>query len=138
VLQFFLQSTVFDNLLFKEKYFRLHKFKIILPFYFEDLRIVELLLLIAMISKYYAKCSMYLSFQIFLFLLNKNNLQSFSFFCKQKLSVFFILHNQRSSQEKAKQSKEEEETQIIVHHWIRILNIKLGWIKNFDKLVINY
>ncbi|ETO34732.1 WD-repeat protein [Reticulomyxa filosa] len=35
-------------------------------------------------------------------------------------------------------SKEEEEIQIIVHHWIRILNIKLGWIKNFDKLVINY
>ncbi|ETO35955.1 hypothetical protein RFI_01108 [Reticulomyxa filosa] len=33
-----------------------------------------------------------------------------------------------------KQSKEEE-IQIIIH---RILNIKLGWIKDFDKLVANY
>ncbi|ETO34688.1 hypothetical protein RFI_02403, partial [Reticulomyxa filosa] len=32
----------------------------------------------------------------------------------------------------------EEEIQIIIHHWIRTLNIKLGWIKDFDKLVINY
>ncbi|ETO02965.1 Serine/Threonine protein kinase, partial [Reticulomyxa filosa] len=32
----------------------------------------------------------------------------------------------------------EEETQIIIHHWIRILNIQLGWIKDFDKLVVNY
>ncbi|ETO08419.1 hypothetical protein RFI_28969, partial [Reticulomyxa filosa] len=36
-----------------------------------------------------------------------------------------------------KQSKEEE-IQIIINHWIRTLNIKLGWIKNFDKLVVNY
>ncbi|ETO23258.1 Serine/Threonine protein kinase, partial [Reticulomyxa filosa] len=36
-----------------------------------------------------------------------------------------------------KQSKEEE-TQIIIQHWIRILNIKLGWINDFDKLVVNY
>ncbi|ETO17362.1 WD-40 repeat protein, partial [Reticulomyxa filosa] len=32
----------------------------------------------------------------------------------------------------------EEETQIIIYHWIRILNIKLGWTKDFDKLVVNY
>ncbi|ETO34414.1 WD-40 repeat protein, partial [Reticulomyxa filosa] len=32
----------------------------------------------------------------------------------------------------------KEETQIIIHHWIRTLNIKLGWIKDFDKLVVNY
>ncbi|ETO36063.1 WD-40 repeat-containing protein, partial [Reticulomyxa filosa] len=32
----------------------------------------------------------------------------------------------------------EKETQIIIHHWIRKLNIKLGWIKDFDKLVVNY
>ncbi|ETO06378.1 WD-repeat protein, partial [Reticulomyxa filosa] len=27
---------------------------------------------------------------------------------------------------------------IIIQHWIRILYIKLGWIKDFDKLVANY
>ncbi|ETO35040.1 F-box and wd40 domain protein, partial [Reticulomyxa filosa] len=32
----------------------------------------------------------------------------------------------------------EEETQIIIHHWIRILNIKFGWINGFDKFVANY
>ncbi|ETO14539.1 ribosome assembly protein 4 (RSA4) [Reticulomyxa filosa] len=32
----------------------------------------------------------------------------------------------------------EEEIKIIVQHWIRISNIKLGWINNFDKLVVNY
>ncbi|ETO09584.1 WD-40 repeat protein [Reticulomyxa filosa] len=36
-----------------------------------------------------------------------------------------------------KQSKEEE-TQIIIHHWMRMLHIKFGWIKDFDKLVVNY
>ncbi|ETO05943.1 hypothetical protein RFI_31452 [Reticulomyxa filosa] len=33
---------------------------------------------------------------------------------------------------------EEEETQIIVRHWIRILKIKLGWIPDFDELVVAY
>ncbi|ETO16777.1 hypothetical protein RFI_20562 [Reticulomyxa filosa] len=31
-----------------------------------------------------------------------------------------------------------QEIQIITQHWIRILNIKLGWIHDFDKLVVNY
>ncbi|ETO07644.1 WD-40 repeat protein [Reticulomyxa filosa] len=36
-------------------------------------------------------------------------------------------------------SKEEgEEIQLIIQHWIRILNIKLGWIHDFDKFVVNY
>ncbi|ETO36105.1 WD-40 repeat protein, partial [Reticulomyxa filosa] len=35
-----------------------------------------------------------------------------------------------------KQAKEV--IQIIVRHWIRTLNIKLGWIKDFDKIVVNY
>ncbi|ETO06131.1 WD-repeat protein [Reticulomyxa filosa] len=35
------------------------------------------------------------------------------------------------------QSKKEK-TQLIIQHWIRILNIKLGWIHDFDKLVANY
>ncbi|ETO35115.1 WD-40 repeat protein, partial [Reticulomyxa filosa] len=33
---------------------------------------------------------------------------------------------------------EKEDIQIIVKYWIRILNIKLGWIHEFDKLVVNY
>ncbi|ETO35385.1 hypothetical protein RFI_01678 [Reticulomyxa filosa] len=32
----------------------------------------------------------------------------------------------------------EEETQIIIRHWIRKFSIKLGWIKDFDKIVVNY
>ncbi|ETO00259.1 WD-40 repeat protein, partial [Reticulomyxa filosa] len=32
----------------------------------------------------------------------------------------------------------EEKIQVIIQHWIRILKIKLGWIKDFDKIVINY
>ncbi|ETO02921.1 WD-40 repeat protein, partial [Reticulomyxa filosa] len=32
----------------------------------------------------------------------------------------------------------KEEIQTIIYHWIRTLNIKLGWIKDFDKLVVNY
>ncbi|ETO04890.1 hypothetical protein RFI_32508, partial [Reticulomyxa filosa] len=32
----------------------------------------------------------------------------------------------------------EEEIQAVIHNWIRILNIKLGWIKDFDKIVANY
>ncbi|ETO14671.1 WD-40 repeat protein [Reticulomyxa filosa] len=32
----------------------------------------------------------------------------------------------------------EEDIQLILQHWIRILNIKLGWIHEFDKLVIDY
>ncbi|ETN98902.1 WD-40 repeat protein, partial [Reticulomyxa filosa] len=29
-------------------------------------------------------------------------------------------------------------SQIIIHHWIRTFNIQLGWIKDFDKFVVNY
>ncbi|ETO30705.1 F-box and wd40 domain protein [Reticulomyxa filosa] len=32
----------------------------------------------------------------------------------------------------------EEDIKTIIEHWIRILGIKLGWINDFDKLVINY
>ncbi|ETO01823.1 G-protein beta WD-40 repeats containing protein, partial [Reticulomyxa filosa] len=34
-----------------------------------------------------------------------------------------------------RKTSEEEKIQIIVQHWIRILNIKLGWIHDFDKLL---
>ncbi|ETO11712.1 hypothetical protein RFI_25665 [Reticulomyxa filosa] len=33
---------------------------------------------------------------------------------------------------------EEEEIKIIVKCWLRISNIKLGWIRDFDKIVANY
>ncbi|ETO11021.1 WD-40 repeat protein [Reticulomyxa filosa] len=33
---------------------------------------------------------------------------------------------------------EEEEIQLIIGHWVRTLNIKLGWIQDFDTLVVNY
>ncbi|ETO33088.1 WD-40 repeat protein [Reticulomyxa filosa] len=33
---------------------------------------------------------------------------------------------------------EEEKILAIIKYWLRILNIKLGWIHEFDKLVINY
>ncbi|ETO35436.1 WD-40 repeat protein, partial [Reticulomyxa filosa] len=32
----------------------------------------------------------------------------------------------------------ENKIQIIIRHWIRILQIKFGWIHEFDKLVVNY
>ncbi|ETO33932.1 WD-40 repeat protein [Reticulomyxa filosa] len=32
----------------------------------------------------------------------------------------------------------EEYIQVIIRHWIRTFNIQLGWIKDFDKIVINY
>ncbi|ETO07597.1 WD40 domain-containing protein, partial [Reticulomyxa filosa] len=34
--------------------------------------------------------------------------------------------------------EEEEDVQLIVQHWVRTLNIKLGWIHDFDKLIVNY
>ncbi|ETN99690.1 hypothetical protein RFI_37780, partial [Reticulomyxa filosa] len=55
------------------------------------------------------------------------------------------LQHQRLSQEKKMEKyvslaikSKEEDIQIIIHYWIRILNIKLGWIKDFDKIIINY
>ncbi|ETO25624.1 hypothetical protein RFI_11513, partial [Reticulomyxa filosa] len=32
----------------------------------------------------------------------------------------------------------EEEIQVIIQCWVRILNLKLGWIQDFDKIVIKY
>ncbi|ETO07931.1 hypothetical protein RFI_29459 [Reticulomyxa filosa] len=34
--------------------------------------------------------------------------------------------------------KKEEEIKVIIQHWIRILNVKVGWIHDFDKFVVNY
>ncbi|ETO33474.1 hypothetical protein RFI_03627, partial [Reticulomyxa filosa] len=33
---------------------------------------------------------------------------------------------------------EEEEIQVIVKHWIRVLHIKFGWIQYFEKIVVDY
>ncbi|ETO15754.1 WD-40 repeat-containing protein, partial [Reticulomyxa filosa] len=88
-------------------------------------------------QRYFTKYNIDLSFQNF----------NFSFLNKSS-SIFFILHHQKTYQEQSKKSSKmnlnlsmkskEEEIQIIIHHWIRTLNIKLGWIKDFDKLVVNY
>ncbi|ETO30893.1 F-box and wd40 domain protein [Reticulomyxa filosa] len=48
----------------------------------------------------------------------------------QQAFVSFILMFEKTS--------EEEEIQIIIQYWIRILEIKLGWINDFDKLVVKY
>ncbi|ETO31961.1 WD-40 repeat-containing protein [Reticulomyxa filosa] len=32
----------------------------------------------------------------------------------------------------------EEDVKIIIQHWTRMLKIKLGWINDFDKIIINY
>ncbi|ETO07752.1 hypothetical protein RFI_29639, partial [Reticulomyxa filosa] len=32
----------------------------------------------------------------------------------------------------------EKEIQLIIQHWIRKLKIKLGWVHDFDKIIINY
>ncbi|ETO09091.1 mycorrhiza-induced NACHT/WD-repeat protein [Reticulomyxa filosa] len=33
---------------------------------------------------------------------------------------------------------EEEQIKVIIKYWIRLSNIKLGWINDFDKLIVNY
>ncbi|ETO01483.1 WD-40 repeat-containing protein, partial [Reticulomyxa filosa] len=46
------------------------------------------------------------------------------------------LNNERQSSLQLALS--EEEIQLIVHHWIRILKIRLGWIYDFNKYIFNY
>ncbi|ETO12530.1 WD-40 repeat protein [Reticulomyxa filosa] len=68
----------------------------------------------------------YYKYPIFYVWENTNQLIYSLFSTQQKLSAFDLY------------TSPEEEIRIIVHHWIRTLNIKLGWIKDFDKLVVNY
>ncbi|ETO18272.1 WD-40 repeat protein [Reticulomyxa filosa] len=57
---------------------------------------------------------------------------------------FFFLSNISSSKKRSQMQlellkfSEEKELKIIIEHWIRISNINLGWIPEFDKLVVNY
>ncbi|ETO35107.1 WD-40 repeat protein, partial [Reticulomyxa filosa] len=51
--------------------------------------------------------------------------------------IFFIISRKKKKWKEDTLSKEEK-IQIIIHHWIRTLNIKLGWIKDFDKFIVNY
>ncbi|ETO15456.1 G-protein beta WD-40 repeats containing protein, partial [Reticulomyxa filosa] len=44
----------------------------------------------------------------------------------------------KSYKNELKLINQKKEIQIIIHHWIRTFNIRLGWIKDFDKLVVNY
>ncbi|ETO20014.1 WD repeat-containing protein [Reticulomyxa filosa] len=46
--------------------------------------------------------------------------------------------NQSSKKMIPKLFSEEERIQIVISYWIRMFNIKLGWINDFDKLVVNY
>ncbi|ETO12943.1 WD-40 repeat protein [Reticulomyxa filosa] len=39
---------------------------------------------------------------------------------------------------KRKLKDSEEDIELIIQHWIRTLDIKLGWINNFNKIIINY
>ncbi|ETO11916.1 hypothetical protein RFI_25460 [Reticulomyxa filosa] len=89
-------------------------------------------------SKYFTKCIFIFHFKMFLS----------SVFPFINVQAFFHLASSKIISEKTKKvtrmnlnlsiKSKEEETQIIIHHWVRTLNIKLGWIKDFDKLVVNY
>ncbi|ETO35120.1 hypothetical protein RFI_01954 [Reticulomyxa filosa] len=63
-----------------------------------------------------------------IFLLTKKFFKKKNFF----LCFLFIVYDL-----KLKKSKEEE-IQTIIQYWIRTLRIKLGWINDFDKFIINY
>ncbi|ETO35652.1 WD-40 repeat-containing protein, partial [Reticulomyxa filosa] len=58
---------------------------------------------------------------------------------KNLKKIFFIIFASSKIKENKKDTlSKEEEIQIIIHHWIRTFNIQLGWIKDFDKIVVNY
>ncbi|ETO32699.1 WD-40 repeat protein [Reticulomyxa filosa] len=42
------------------------------------------------------------------------------------------------NEKQSSQSALVEEIQLIIQHWIRISNIKLGWIQDFDKIIVKY
>ncbi|ETO16698.1 WD-40 repeat protein [Reticulomyxa filosa] len=54
---------------------------------------------------------------------------------KQAIERATILYNEKKA---LIQLSEEEDIQLIIHHWVRILNVKLGWIHDFDKLVAKF
>ncbi|ETO11078.1 hypothetical protein RFI_26298, partial [Reticulomyxa filosa] len=54
------------------------------------------------------------------------------FVCFVTISITFFLFFDRPNW------KPEEKIQLIIQHWIRILEIEFGWINEFDKLVVNY
>ncbi|ETO09007.1 hypothetical protein RFI_28380, partial [Reticulomyxa filosa] len=135
--------SVFEQLIDQRKAFLLIKIhgisKIILPFY-EDFCIVKLLFWLLWCTK----CNIYLPFQnVFCVSLS---------FYQQKFKHFFHLASSNIISRETKKVTRmnlnlsikvepnlslKEEIQIIIYHWIRTLNIKLGWIKDFDKLVIS-
>ncbi|ETO35372.1 WD-40 repeat protein, partial [Reticulomyxa filosa] len=59
---------------------------------------------------------------------------------KVKYLPFYIIKNDFKKKNKMTTLalSEEEKIQVIVQHWIRRLKKKLGWINEFDKLVVNY
>ncbi|ETO18664.1 hypothetical protein RFI_18599 [Reticulomyxa filosa] len=61
------------------------------------------------------------------------------FHCYEKKNqTFYIFASSKIITNKKSKRKEEEDIQIIIQHWLRTLNIKLGWIHDFNKLVVNY
>ncbi|ETO34762.1 hypothetical protein RFI_02328, partial [Reticulomyxa filosa] len=58
------------------------------------------------------------------------------FFSQWKKNKMITLSNE--TQASIQLALSEEKIQVIIQHWIRILNIKLGWIHEFDKFIVNY
>ncbi|ETO32858.1 WD-40 repeat protein [Reticulomyxa filosa] len=56
---------------------------------------------------------------------------------KKSQRMTTLENEEQISTQLLKKSKEEE-IEIIIQYWLRTLKIKLGWIYDFDKLVVNY
>ncbi|ETO35591.1 hypothetical protein RFI_01472, partial [Reticulomyxa filosa] len=71
---------------------------------------------------------------------NKKKNQGISFLlCNLVKEIFFSkTTSQKQIFVRSHNFYKEEKIQVIVQHWIRILHVKLGWINEFDKLIINY
>ncbi|ETN99809.1 WD-40 repeat protein [Reticulomyxa filosa] len=95
--------------------------------------------------KYFTKYNIYFPFQNVSYV----NLSSVFLFINKSSSIFSSCIIKDYLKRKLKEvtrmnlnlsmkAKEEEEIQLIIHHWIRTFNIQSGWVKDFDKLVVNY
>ncbi|ETO01830.1 hypothetical protein RFI_35609, partial [Reticulomyxa filosa] len=140
------------------------KFNIVLKIFC----IVKLLLLIIVMQRYFTKCNIYFSFQnisyvyissVFPFLNKSSNIffilhhervsqektkkvirinSNLLMKVKSKLSLHFYYFFYLSLLHVIEIVKRRRRDPNHYHHWIRTLNIQLGWIKDFDKLVVNY
>ncbi|ETN99890.1 hypothetical protein RFI_37577, partial [Reticulomyxa filosa] len=84
------------------------------------------LVMVIAIKTFYFLISTFLHCKIVLLIIvMQRYLQNMIFIFHSKMFLIYTL-------------SKEEEIQKIIHHWIRTLNIQLGWIKDFDKFVVNY